>query len=388
LLAGAVIGTRQVLSAKGMLEITTIDEPIHGAILNRRFGEEVSDGLKIRVSGVAPLNSEVKINGINTWREGNKYFSEIIIRDKENEIVAESKGSFGSQVHSIRVIWDRYSEPRYQFAIDDCIYFLYDIIKNKYKSPFLKSLFKLHTTYNTRFVLNLFYTNQSDKMGYKDGITLPVFDLTKFPERFKSEWEQNSEWLKLAFHANDQAPARPYQYSSASRLLADLNKVNQQITRFAGEQALAQPTNVHYGEVSHEALKALSTSGIRTLSGSFVKGDDGTWPVSYMKDNEQCDYLSRHDALMDFETGIVFTKFDFLPPQTLVSDVVPLMQSMSNDPNTAEIIDIDSHERAFWPGHRLYLHDNMERIESALKWVTDHGYKPVILSEGFLGDGK
>jgi hypothetical protein len=32
-----------------------------------------------------------------------------------------------------------------------------------------------------------------------------------------------------------------------------------------------------------------------------------------------------------------------------------------------------------------YIPDHAQRIEAAIRWVTDHGYKPVFFHEGFVG---
>ncbi len=32
-----------------------------------------------------------------------------------------------------------------------------------------------------------------------------------------------------------------------------------------------------------------------------------------------------------------------------------------------------------------YIPDHARRIEAAIRWVTEHGYKPVFFHEGFLG---
>ncbi|MFC2087232.1 hypothetical protein ACFLSA_03600 [Bacteroidota bacterium] len=387
---GTMIGAPLLTSASaGTYEPMKITEPFHGAVLNRRNGKESDNSLKIRVSGVAPIKSEVRVNGKPAQRNGSNYFCEVPIHEKENEITAVSNGILGSQHHSVRVLWDRYSKPRYQFAIDDCNHFLYDIVKNKYKSlfdsPFLSMLKEWNSKYDARFQLNLFYAMESSGRNYGDGSEKSGFDLSKFPDRYKKEWEDNSDWLTLAFHALDESPARPYEYASGSKILADFDKITEQIHRFAGEPSYKLPTNVHYGMVSTEALKALSGRGVKCLGGQFAKNDIGEWQVHYMKDYEQSEYLSRHEALMDYKTGIIFSKMDYIPESTPLEEVIPLFESLAANPDTSEIMDICTHERAYWPGHRLYITDIIQRTDTALRWLTEHGYKPVLLNEGFLG---
>ena len=71
--------------------VVAIEEPLHGAILNRRHGQQAENGLKIRVSGGAPLGDQVTVNKTPATRSGAGFASEVVLREKETEIVAASK---------------------------------------------------------------------------------------------------------------------------------------------------------------------------------------------------------------------------------------------------------------------------------------------------------
>jgi len=374
--AGAIFGQTPRAPA-GDSERIAIEEPFHGAVLNHRHGKQTNDGLKIRVVGQAPLRDRVTVSGKPASREGTRFVSEVVLRDKVTEIVAVSDGAFGRHEHRIRVVWDRYSQPRYRFSIDDNSFFLRDVAQKKPASLFdcfyLKLLRDLHAKYGARFVLNIYYTTGDD------------FSLPQFPDRYKGEWRDNADWLRLAFHAYANEPARPYQYASASALIGDLDKVAEQIIRFAGEQTYSPPTVIHWGMVQPPALKALAKRGVRVLSGYFERrGDDG-WDVNYLLDDDRSDYLSRHDALMDFDSGIVFSRVDIICNNTPIERIVPTLEPLAADPNRAEIMDLFTHEQYFWPFYSNYVPDHGQRLETAIRWVTEHGYKPVFFHEGFLG---
>lgn len=353
-----------------------IEEPFHGAILNRRHGQEVGGGLKIQVQVQAPLRGHVTVNGSPAQRTGAKFASEITLHQKETEIVAISEGSFGNHEHSVRVLWDKYSEPRYRFSIDDNSFFLRDITQKKYASLFdcfyLNILRELNSRYGARFVLNIYYTT-------RDG-----FELPQFPDRYKGEWQDNAHWLKLAFHAYANNPDRPYQYAAPQVLIADLDKVAEQIIRFAGEQTYSLPTVIHWGMVLPAALKPLSQRGVRVLSGYFGQSN-GVWDVNYFIDDDRSEYLSRHDALMDFSSGIIFSRVDIVCNNVPIERIVPTLEPLTRDPNTAEIMDLFTHEQYFWPFYSNYIPDHAQRLDTAIRWVTEHGYKPVFFHEGFLG---
>jgi len=353
-----------------------IDTPFHGAVLNRRMGRKVPGGLEIQVSGEAPAQDRVTVNGVPASRDGQRFTAKILVRHKETDITAVSEGAFGHRQHAVRVVWDKHSQPRYRFSIDDNIYFLRDIYRNQHASLFdcfyLKMLRDLHTQYGARFVLNLFYRSE-------DG-----FNLSQFPDRYRGEWADNAHWLKLAFHADREKPDRPYQNASPEKLAADFDMVAEQILRFAGKATYVPPSVVHWAMVPPDSLKVLRQRGVRVLSGFFFHPKEG-WDINYLLDDDRSEYLSRHDALMDFRSGILFSKVDLICNGTHVPDIAPLLSSTAADPNQAEVMDLFTHEQYFWPFYSHYLPDHAQRLHAALRWVTEHGYKPVFFHEGLLG---
>jgi len=381
-LQGAAAGTiAVVLQGRNMASAETsgsvrITEPFHGAVLNRRHGEQTDDGLRIRVSGQAPLRDRVTVNGAQAERAGTGFVSHVVLRERQTEITALSQGSFGRTEHRVRVVWDKESQPRYRFSIDDNSFFLRDIAQKKYGSLFdcfyLKGLRELNSKYGARFVLNIYYTTE-------DG-----FELPQFPDRYRAEWRDNCEWLKLAFHAYANKPDRPYQYAPAAQLIADLDKVAEQIHRFAGERTYSPPTVIHWGQVQPAALKPLYERGVRALSGYFRPSSTG-WDVNYLFDDARSEYLSRHDALMDFESGIVFSRVDIVCNSVPLERIVPTLEERTKDPKEAEILDLFTHEQYFWPFYSNYIPDHFQRLDAAIRWAAEHGYKPVFFHEGFMG---
>ena len=353
-----------------------ITHPFHGAVLNHRHGEAIDGGLRITVRGEAPLRDRVTVNGEVARREGHEFACPLVLRQAETDLVAATDGARGRAEHRIRVVWDRHSRPRYRFSLDDNSFFLRDVAQNGYRSLFdcffLRGLRDLHQRYGTKFSVNIYHT------------TGPDFSLPEFPDRHRGEWADNAGWLRLAFHAWANDPDRPYQHASPQKLLADLDKVAEQIRRFAGEASYAPPTVIHWGMVQPPSLPALATRGVRALSGYFAPCPMG-WDVNYLLDDERSEYMSRHDALKDFATGIVFSRVDIVCNSVPVERIVPTLAPLAEDPNTAEIMDLFTHEQYFWDFYPHYIPDHFQRLDAALRWVTERGYAPVFLHEGFLG---
>lgn len=370
------------ITLSSISNLIKIEEPFHGAILNNRYGIKTDNGLKIMVKGEAPQQSNVTVNGIPAKREGSVFISEIVLKDRETEITAKADGWFGQNSHSVKVIWDKNSFPRYRFSIDDNIFFLRDIARNKYNSLYdcfyLKGLKELNRKYGTKFVLNIYYTDGLEFTDKKE------FDLTQFPDRYKSEWQDNSDWLKLAFHGYSNSPDRLYQYAPPKKVIDDLDKVNEQIFRFAGEQTYSPPTVIHWGMVQPPALKLLAKKGVKVLSGGFDPVSSG-WDINYFVDDIRSEYISRNNNLMDFENEIIFSLINLVCNSTPIERIEPELEITYQDTRRSEIMDIFTHEQYFWPFYSNYIPDHFQRLDRALNWLTNHGYKPVFFHEGFLG---
>ena len=168
--------------------MVTIQEPFAGAILNRHDGTESLDGLTITVRGMASGSGPVLVNGRPAWRTGGSFTADIVIRDAETAIEA----SCAADSTAVSVLYDQGSYPRYRFSLDDNIWFLRDIAQQGYRSvfenPYLALWKRLHQTYGTKVHCNIYYQCEG-------------FDLTRMPDRHRSEWQDNADWFRMTFHA-------------------------------------------------------------------------------------------------------------------------------------------------------------------------------------------
>ncbi len=373
-----------------------IHEPFHGAVLNHRHGRKTSDGLEIPVWGTAPADEPVTVNGAFARRAGERFFATVLLHAPETGIAAVAGGVTGCSENRVRVTWDRHSRPRYRFGIDDNCFFLRDIAGERYTSLFqsfyLAGLRELHRKYNTKFVLNCFYATPEND-----------FTLSQFPADYRAEWADNADWLKLAFHAYAEFPDRPYQNCAPEKLAADYDLVAGEIRRFAGETSFSPSTIIHWGMVHPAAWNVLTARGVKVLSGmfypntgsiyttegeSFPVEETGTpfgYDVNYSLDNARSEYLNRHDALKDFASGIIFSKVDIVCNNVPDEQIVPMLEPLTRDANTAEIMDLFTHEQYFWPSYASYRPDHFQRLETAIRFCTEHGYEPVFFHEGLLG---
>ena len=353
-----------------------ITEPFHGAVLNHRHGQQTDDGLTVTVSGEAPPYGQVLVNGTPAVVKSGRFCCPVTIGAPEQDLTAVYEGTSGRQEHTVRVVWDRYSRPRYRFSIDDNSFWLRDIASQGYASLFdcfyLEILRRLNREYGAKFTVNIYYETD-------DG-----FRITDFPDRYRGEFQESAEWLALAFHARANLPDRPYQYAAAETLMGDLAMVEEQIVRFAGEQTLAPPTVIHWGMVQPAAFPALYDHGVRVLSGFATPTGHG-YDVNYWLDDARSEYLWHHEALKDFASGLVFSRVDIVCNNTPVEQVAATLQPLYDNPEQAEVMDLFTHEQYFWPFYQNYVPDHAERLDATIRWVTERGYQPVFFHEGFLG---
>jgi len=192
-----------------------IDSPFHGAVLNTNHGQVADGALRISVTGQCPPYGKVTVNGEPARIAGSRFEADVSLAERETDITAVYQGSLGRQEHTVRVVWDRNSFPRYRFSIDDNSFWLRDVAQKQYDSLFdcfyLAILRDLNREYGAKFTVNIYYETQ-EEFGEDQ------FFITDFPDRYRGEFEASADWLGLAFHAYANRPDRPYQYAAPEKL--------------------------------------------------------------------------------------------------------------------------------------------------------------------------
>jgi hypothetical protein len=354
-----------------------IHEPPHGALLNHRDGIEENGTLYAQVRGTAPLACELSVNGVTAQRQGEGFSARVPLQQGRNELVANAKGFQGISEQRISVVWDRTKQKRYRFAIDDNCFFLRELHReqpaNIFDNRYLAILKRLHDQYGTRFSLNTFYESPE-----KD------FNLSMLSERWRTQFEDASPWLRMTWHAYAEFPARPYQYAAASKVLADLDLIHGEITRFAGAASWCPPNIAHFGELLPSVLPALAARGCCALSGYFRR-EEQRYAVSYGLDEWRCAQIESRGRLMDFASGIILSQIDMVLNSTPLAKIPPLLTAAMAAGPRAEFIDLLTHEQYFWPFYPNFIADHAERLDCALRMLSENGYQPVWIHEGILG---
>lgn len=366
-------------------ETVKIIDPVDGSILNKHDGKQDSSRLEVVVRGVAPQGAKVTVNDVDAqmMKGGCGFYDEftcsIELVKQENSIVARAEIGGRRSADAITVLWDRNSIKRYRFSTDDNILFLKDLALNapKYGSIFdndyLAFWREMHEKYGARIQFNIYYQTEG-------------FNLSQMPDKYKQEWEENSEWMRLTFHALQNDPPNPYIGASYQMMMHDFSLVTGEIERFAGRRLLSPFTTVHWGEATLDACKALRDNGIKGLVGYFlVDPEIGKPIVSYYLDCDRTEYLTTHDYWKDTREDIFFIKHDLVINLLKPADIAPTLNAIASNPHRSDLMEVMIHEQYFNRQYAYYEPDAKERVITALEWLKENGYRSVFYEEGFLG---
>lgn len=148
------------------------------------------------------------------------------------------------------------SDKKYvHFSVDDATVILQEIYFMQYESIFdqqvLATLKELHDEYGITCSL-YFYEVLGD------------FDLSMFSDRYKGEFEANSDWLKLGFH--EMTEDDPEQIGlSTEEFISSFERVYSEIERFAGTKSITKTIRLHYWYATDDMTTWMEDNGVKAL---------------------------------------------------------------------------------------------------------------------------
>lgn len=345
--------------------------PIDGDMLHANDGMLLDGVLHTTVTIAAPLNSRIKINGVEAQQKNGLFIAELRLKNYKNQIVAIDEISGEKQTITVYRL-KRFTD-KYRLSIDDNIWFLQDIAVHveEYTSIFDNSylgfLKKVNEQYGTKIHINIFYQSEG-------------FNLTQLTDRFKNEWIDNASWLRLSFHALQEKPDKPYLHAGYDEVKKDCELVMDQIRRFAGSELLGPVTTLHWGEATIEGSRALRDAGYAGQLGYF-NVDDDLPPVSYYLNIEKRRHLKNRFIWKDNLEDIVFIRSSIVIDTKKKEEIIPHLDAYQKKGNRPPYVDLLVHEQYYYPFYEAYQPDFCEKILTAVKWADDNGYMPAFLSE-------
>lgn len=148
------------------------------------------------------------------------------------------------------------------FYIDDTIWVLRDITRQRpttlFDNPFMRMLKTAHDKYGVKTQLNLFY--RTDYFYGND-----EFTLAHMTDAYKAEFEANSHWLKMAFHAKQEFPDYPHVNATYKDIHDIFTSIEREVIRFAGKNSFAYSVCPHWVPMSKDGVRALKDCGVKLL---------------------------------------------------------------------------------------------------------------------------
>lgn len=296
---------------------------------------------------------------------------------------------------------------KFHFFIDDVIWSLRDLTRIKPQSmfdiPFFKVLKNAHDRYGMKVQLNLFYRT-SAYYGNDD------FCLADVTDDYKNEWENCSDWLKLAFHAKEEFPEYPFINAKYKDTVEQCGAVENEVIRFAGKNTYTYCTCPHWNTVSRDGVKAMYECGIRMISSTAgetfdfdeykhraVPGHDSRLlynrqpearlasdnpeqtgdylalcSYNHLTLEENNKYAYNTNCYIDKETGMAYKPFVHHCINALSYDeIAPWFENYLGD----EYICLADHEQYFYEDYFNYQSDYAEKIYKMCECAIENGYE-------------
>ena len=354
--------------------------PVDGDVLfSIADGKVIDNKLFTKVTVQAPNLSNIKINGVPAKEDHGIFTAEIFLNSYQNKIQLLDENT--GYTETIQVLWLKNGYKTYRICVDDVIWCLEDIYKNKYHSifenPFFKLFQELHHQYHNHVQMHVYYQNDDNS-----------FNLSMFPDIYKQEFIDNSDWLQLTFHAFKNEPDRPYRHATYDQVIKDGTLVNNEILRFAGKEVMCRATAEHWADSNLETTKGFRDLGYQVLQAYFIFDENGNPDVSYYLNPEQTEHAAERDFWIDTKEDIIFLKDDIVLDSVKLEDIDGYLDLRSIENHKQQsFLNLLIHEEYFYEHYCLYQPEYREKVFKACQWAVDHGYSPAKVEDVIFQKG-
>lgn len=347
--------------------------PIDGDVLfTHADGKPYENGIVTEISVSAPCSRNILINGNAATEKDGVYTAKVYLdayRNAVEAIDADTKESM-----TMTIFWLKDGYKTYRFGVDDVIRCFQNIYEHQdeytsiFDDPFLKIYKELHEKYNTYVHMHIYYETDDKK-----------FNLTMFPDKYKSEFQANGDWLKFTFHARADHPDSPYKHASYELVMREGRQVEKEILRFAGKEVTSNVTSQHWADSNLWATRAFRNLGFRCIDGYFQFDENGDPYVSYYLDKEQTAHVATRDFWVDNKEDIMFVKDDIVINEVELDKIDEYMEDISSRENHCFHY-LLIHEQYFYEDYYMYEKDYKERIFKTVDWCHRNGYRPATIT--------
>lgn len=357
--------------------------PIDGDCLNEYDGLQKDGVLTIKVKVFACPDADLTVNETKAHYNGECFEAEIPLYGYRSTLLAVDHKDPAT---CARIAVYRLPDctGKFRLSSDDNILFLADITRNRdryhsiFENPYLSVYKAAHDKYGAKVHLNLFY-QFADHPGFTDH--KEPFTLSMMTDKFKSEWEANSDWLHLSFHAKTEFPDKPYENTDRETIRKECEQVNREILRFAGEKTLAKVTTIHWGACNQIGMQSVRSAGYRGAMGYFEFTEDRRPLVAYYYPDRLIDHVGNRDFWKDNEEDVLYGRIDLVLNCCTLQNVLPRLEEIRKNPHRGGFMEFMIHEQYFYPDYVNYIKDFKEIVMTACRWAHEHGYQGRLMDE-------
>ena len=300
--------------------------------------------------------------------------------------------------------------------VDDCIWFLRDIARMKPKSifdtPYLGGFKKIHDATGMKVQFNLFY--RTDFFYGMD-----EFTLADMPDVYRSEFQDNADWIKFGMHSLQEFPDYPWISADYEDAAKCLKMIRSEVARFAGDRMFARFLLPHWVPMSKDGVRALVDGGIKMMVVSrgnrFAWNGDGSLlpyghefrlmnkrkpeTALYTRvsnnvaisaslcgynhvTNEQFSAIAKYNKfLYDPDTGMRFCNSCTPPLSALNLHALKDIPQGVYATGGCDFVGYGNHEQYFFKDYFLYQPDYMEREMLVARMLKERGYRFIFMED-------
>ena len=300
--------------------------------------------------------------------------------------------------------------------VDDVIWFLRDLARQRPKSifdhPYLGGFRKVHQATGLKVQFNLFY--RTDFFYGMD-----EFTLAEMPSVYKSEFQDNADWIKFGFHSLQEFPDYPWINADYGDVAKCLTMIRGEVDRFAGDNLFARGLIPHWVPMSKDGVKALADAGIKIVYATVGKryeynGDPEVLPYGhsfrfannlkpetalYTRDEYMaalaaslCGYnhidAAQNEATRSFnryvydpETKLAFRDFCTRPMSCINIHTLAQLKEKLEVVKDAEFVGYGNHEQYFFRDYLAYQPEYMEKEMLVAQTLKARGHRFVFMEE-------
>ena len=245
----------------------------------------------------------------------------------------------------------------FSLSFDDTILIFKDINNNNYDSVFQNSTLswykELHEKYGVVISCYCYYEDKN-------------FNLSQITDKYKEEFQANSDWLRFGFHAINSDT----NYATGA-IDIDYQKTVRELERIVGEDSIDNVIRLQMFQGLYDEIRKLTELSEQPIVGLLTADDSRQSYYLSKKDNI---YIYNHDELYKSNMNLHFFSTDFRTEY--VNNIGSKLKELNKDcwnNQTGDLV-VFSHEWA------LNM-ENKGKIEKICKYAREKGYSFIFFED-------